>query len=91
MIDNTTQPEAKPGGEHRVDAGDHAGGEYRSGLDIDPEGQREPHGEVGDIGNQIIAQQMIKQGHRRLSLPARQARTTRRDAQPHLPAVVTGA
>ena len=46
--------------------GDHAGGKDRLGLEKHPEGNREPHREVGDVGNEVVGQQMIKDDrHRR--------------------------
>jgi hypothetical protein len=70
VVDDAAEPEAEPGGEHQIDAGDHAGREYRPGLEEHPEGDREPNRKVGDVGDEVVAEDLVERAHRRAFLAA---------------------
>jgi hypothetical protein len=63
VVDDRAQPDAEGGGEHQVQPGDGAGGEHRLGLEIDPEGDGEPHREIGDVGDEVVAQDLVERRH----------------------------
>ncbi|MNT98794.1 hypothetical protein D3C72_2414610 [compost metagenome] len=71
MIDQAAQPDPEGGGEDQIDARDHARGEDGPCFDEDPEGQGEPDGEIGDVGHQIIGQDLVERLDHRVTLGVR--------------------
>src|SRR3546814_10433110 len=63
MIDKAAEPDAEHRRQHEIDARDHPRREHRLGFEKRPEGQREPHREIGDVGDQIIGEEMMEGLH----------------------------
>ena len=67
VVDEAAEPDPGRRDGDEEDPGDHAGGEHRLGLEVDPEGHGEPHGEVHDRHGQRVEQQVQEGSLRRLA------------------------
>src|SRR3546814_4357944 len=62
-----------------VCSSDLPGREHRPGFEKCPEGQREPHREIGDVGDQVVGEEMVEglHGRRNLAPPPKSERAGR--------------
>ena len=67
VVDEAAEPDPRRGDGDEEDPGDHAGGEHRPGLEVDPERHGEPHREVHDRHGQRVEQQVQERPLRRLA------------------------
>src|SRR5688500_9307607 len=85
MIDEAPEPDAERRGEREIDAGDHPGREHRSRFQEHPERHREPDGEIGDVRDEGVGEEMRKRIHAaraRVSRIAPPANSTTIDSMP---------